>query len=536
MADLAELLIAQGNARAAATAQQGRIWGNLVAGLGQLPQQMADQGTARALTSLKLAESAATLGKLQREEREATDTAADKQAIGDALQDADGDLTQASALITRRRPSAIPAFRTITDKWRNDELERQAKTFDVQGKRADAVARIVGGITDDDPASLTRAQASLTNIGGPDFVRSLGDLTDPAVRTQHIESAMSAKEAAEYHRGLATDLRTKRTDAAAMRQRANGLVADATDQASWDAGRRAFANFYGDGADAILKDIPAQFSPAAKEHAFEQAVGPEKYAELKGQAEQRAETKRKNLADEALKRQELQGQAEPLTPQGLDLAANQFAMTGTLPPLGQGKAGSKLRADVIYRAAALYQGLDLASQKAAFAANQRSLAQLQPQVDALNAFEQTAGKNLDQFVTSAGKVIDTGSPWINAPLRGVAKNLLGSTDQQAFDVARTVVVPELAKVLTNPGLSGQLTDTARREVERAVADGATLAQIQTAAKVLRTDMKNRHTAYTDQITAIQRRIATPPGQTPTAPAAGGGKTIEYDMKGNRITP
>jgi hypothetical protein len=236
---------------------------------------------------------------------------------------------------------------------------------------------------------------------------------------------------------------------------------------------------------------------------------------LIAEAAQAAGQKETARHDRALEAQATAGDAAVplLTPEGRDLAAKQFAMTGQLIPMGMGKEASKARAGIINRAAEMYSGLDLASQQAAYAANS-ALVKLRGQREALGAFEGTALKNLDLFLSLATKVPDSGSPALNQPLRYANEKMFGGDALTAFNTARRTVVPEFAKILANPGLSGQLSDTARKEIEDVVSGNATLKQTIAAAKVLKTDAANRRTAYDDQITGLEKMIATPPGQKP----------------------
>lgn len=196
-----------------------------------------------------------------------------------------------------------------------------------------------------------------------------------------------------------------------------------------------------------------------------------------------------------------------LSPEGQDAAAMMFAKTGTLPPMGTGKAAAAARTKVINRAAVLMPGLDVASAKADFGANQDSLKKLQGQRDAIGAFEETALKNLDIFIETAKKITDTGSPFFNKPIRAIQESGLGSAELTAFNTARRTVIPEFAKILANPGLSGQLSDSARHEVEEVVSGNATLKQTLAAADILKRDAANRRSSYDDQIAAIRQRIS-----------------------------
>lgn len=200
------------------------------------------------------------------------------------------------------------------------------------------------------------------------------------------------------------------------------------------------------------------------------------------------------------------GSGGGLTGPALDQAAARYAQTGVLPSLGMGAAGAQARTAIMNRAGELFPSGSIAANSAEYKANQSSLTGLQKNFDQVTAFENTAGKNLDQFLTTAQKVVDSGSPWINQPLRSVASGALGSTDQAAFNAARATALTEIAKVLNSSNASGVLSDSARSEVGQLIGPNASLKQIVSAANILKTDMANRHQAYQDQIGDIQKRL------------------------------
>jgi hypothetical protein len=205
-----------------------------------------------------------------------------------------------------------------------------------------------------------------------------------------------------------------------------------------------------------------------------------------------------------------------LTPEGLDAAAMMFAKTGQLPALGMGDKTTRKK--IINRAAALTPGLDVASAKADFSANTATLTQLEKQRAAIGAFEQTAIKNIDVFLETAGKVVDTGSPFANTLLRQATGKLLGSPNQAQYHPARQVAINEIAKITSNPNLSGTLSDAARHEVEAFNPANATLKQSVAVMRLLKRDMQNRTDALDEQIGAIRGRIrkaGTTNGTTPT---------------------
>jgi hypothetical protein len=200
-----------------------------------------------------------------------------------------------------------------------------------------------------------------------------------------------------------------------------------------------------------------------------------------------------------------------LVPSGdaLNMAAQKYLATGELPSMGMGQAGAAARIAVMNAAAKIDPKASLAMNQATFKADQANLTNLQKTEGTLSSFEKTAGKNLDQFLSLADKIPDTGVPWLNQPIRTVNAKLLGDQDQAAFNAARDVALREIARVTNDPKLSGVLSDSARHEVSSLNPADATFAQIQSVAKVLKQDMANVHSSLNEQIANVKTGI----GQT-----------------------
>ncbi len=202
-----------------------------------------------------------------------------------------------------------------------------------------------------------------------------------------------------------------------------------------------------------------------------------------------------------------ESEAVKLTPEAVDKMAEMFATTGQLPALGMGKQAAQMRSDIINQATKNYPAVQFATNRAVFDANKSTLSKLQSQKELSEAFAQTAGKNLDTFLSSAKNVVDSNVPWINTPLRTVAKSALGSEDQAAFNTARFVALSEIARVLTaSPSGGGVVSDRARQEAEDLIGKDATLKQVYKAATILKQDMANRLESYNDQVNQVQTRI------------------------------
>lgn len=206
-----------------------------------------------------------------------------------------------------------------------------------------------------------------------------------------------------------------------------------------------------------------------------------------------------------------EGALTQLTPQGLDAAALMYAKTGQLPPMGIGKATAGVRTKIINRAAEIDPNLDIASNKAGFETNKSALSNLKRIHNASKAFEQTALKNADVLEGTLKKLADTGSPWLNRPMRSLQKGV-GDPSVTSFRTALETVAPEFARLLNSPTASGQLSDTARQEIRNILDPNATPSQIRAALTILRQDAHNRTTSYAEQIQSLEGEISRKPGQ------------------------
>ncbi len=221
------------------------------------------------------------------------------------------------------------------------------------------------------------------------------------------------------------------------------------------------------------------------------------------------ETERHNRAMEARPVAGAASSGSVLSDTAVDQAAQRYLATGELPP-GMGVAAVNQRTAVMNRAALLNPDAAIARNKAVYKADSTNLTNLQRTEGTLSAFENTAGKNLDQFLELAKNIPDTGIPWINRPVRTLTKEVVGEANIAAINAARDVALREIARVTNDPKLSGQLTDSARKEIASLSPDNATLPQIRAVVKVLKQDMANVHAGLTQQIATVKASIGGNP--------------------------
>ena len=212
-----------------------------------------------------------------------------------------------------------------------------------------------------------------------------------------------------------------------------------------------------------------------------------------------------------------------LTPEAVDDLAMQFIKTRELPGLGMGSGAARMQ--ILNRVPSLAKErgitLDPGMDKAMFAANKKSLTDVQGMYDAVTAFENTASNNLDIFMNAAKRISDSDSPWVNKIMRDVDVNGLGSADQAAFNAAKRVAETEVAKVVSNPSLKGQLTDSQQKEMQQIMSGSYTFNQLKAVVNILKQDMHNRKSALEDKLAEVKGRMGTtpnaqPPSQTPSS--------------------
>jgi hypothetical protein len=203
----------------------------------------------------------------------------------------------------------------------------------------------------------------------------------------------------------------------------------------------------------------------------------------------------------------------------LDQAAQRYSQTGDLPAGFARSPGTT--AAIIKRAAEMNPDANIAYNKATFAADSNALKKVQGQFDQVTAFEGTALKNLDLFITKAKAIPDLGMRFANVPLRMITDKMIGEKNFAAMNAARQTAFTEAAKVLNSATASGVLSDSARKELNDVMSGNLPLAASIEVVNTLKQDMGNRHQSYQDDIDAIKGRLSHQP-----KPAGGGSLTFK----------
>lgn len=420
----------------------------------------------------------------------------------------------------------LPANLSKIQKDHSDAVEAASKSsksdLELNNSKLQAVGSAVAGIRQLPPEARAQAwsatrQRLASDPQLADVAQHLPDTWDDKAADQ----LQWAGTAAEHVNEAAIKLQDQRNkDAKALQ--------DATEAA--DKHAAATAALPGVAADAALKSTvtadtlanPQHLTPEqSAQNTSREADRKLRETELHQQLDKAFEDARHNRANEHY--QALSVESTELSEDAKDKMAEMFATTGQLPSLGMGKQASATRSEIINRAAKNFPQVDFASNKASYQANTTSLRNIQKVSDQVDAFESTAGKNIDIFLKAAKDIIDTGSPLLNKPVRSLAENVFGSSKQAAFNAARETALTEAAKVLENPSGGSSLTVSGRQAVKTLSEPSATLGQQVEAMKILRQDMASRKLSNQEQIKAIQERIKG--GESTPASS---GKVREFD--------
>jgi len=193
-----------------------------------------------------------------------------------------------------------------------------------------------------------------------------------------------------------------------------------------------------------------------------------------------------------------------LTPEAIEQNAKRYNETGVLPTLGMGAAGAPARTQILNKAAE--KGGDIATNAQEYKATTATLSNLQKLHDNVLAFERTANLNADLALTASKDVDRTGSPlWNRAALAFKSGVWPGDPKVQAFKVAVQTFANEYAKVMTNNGSSGVVSDSARKEMADLFSMSQNPQQFEAGVRQAQKDMANRRAGLAGQLGEIRGR-------------------------------
>lgn len=127
-----------------------------------------------------------------------------------------------------------------------------------------------------------------------------------------------------------------------------------------------------------------------------------------------------------------------------------------------------------------------------------SIQKLTVQKNAIAAFESLAKQNGQRVLELLDKVDDTGIPLIEGMTRA-AKRAGGNVDAAELQSVLTAFQTETSRILSNPNMTGVVSDTARKEVQEMASGKMSVAQGKRVINRLFTEFDIRNNAIAEQI-------------------------------------
>ena len=215
----------------------------------------------------------------------------------------------------------------------------------------------------------------------------------------------------------------------------------------------------------------------------------------------------------------------------LDLQAWNYINKRTLP-YRKGVGGGADRNDAIVRRAARIASQigvsveDLAARPEEFKATAAALTAVTKDLAAIRPFKEMLDLNSNVLTTLAEKVTKSDVTYVNKSLNWLRKNITGNADVAEYLAQMQIVQTEAARVLNNPRLVGQLTDSARHEMQNVINGDMAVDQTKRIIARIQSDGKNRVDAMQREMAGLRQdlrstgRAAPAPAAPVPAPAAG----------------
>lgn len=148
-----------------------------------------------------------------------------------------------------------------------------------------------------------------------------------------------------------------------------------------------------------------------------------------------------------------------------------------------------------------------------------STVQLTKQLNAVESYEKLAKFNGQRILELIDGVDETGIPAIEGAIRK-AKKAGGNVDQAEFNSILNSFQTEVARIITQPNLTGVLSDTARKELQEIVAGNLSAPQMRRVINRINLEMDTRASAVRQQLQyAGQNMVVAPPSPGSAQPLA-----------------
>ncbi len=161
---------------------------------------------------------------------------------------------------------------------------------------------------------------------------------------------------------------------------------------------------------------------------------------------------------------------------------------------------------------------DVGTNKAVRIANQSALTALTKDITTLKPYVAMLDQNADILATLADKAIATNSALANKPLNWLRTHATDSPDVAEYLAQMEILKNESARVISNPRLVGQMTDTARQEIGTIINGDMPINATKRVLERIKNDGQRRIGKMEEQQQDLQGKIKKMfPGATTEAP-------------------
>lgn len=259
-------------------------------------------------------------------------------------------------------------------------------------------------------------------------------------------------------------------------------------------------------AQPISQDIYGAVTPVGQPMQVTQT--PDQIANTKYKDDTLAETKRSNFAKESSK----DDTDITLSSDAINNASARYNIDGTLPNLGVGKKSALQKANILNQAALMNAGIDPTDQRIYQIDNKSkagALLQNTKDIAAITPYKEMLDKNVDIAIKLSKNVMMTNSKFANKSLNWIKQNAGDNPDAAEYLAQMVFVQTESARVLNNPRLVGQLTDSARQEMEGVINGNMPIQATERVLQRIKQDGDNRVNSMLDQHDNLIRGFKNP---------------------------
>ena len=200
-----------------------------------------------------------------------------------------------------------------------------------------------------------------------------------------------------------------------------------------------------------------------------------------------------------------------LSPDAKTNAAARYNIDGTLPPLGMGKAGAKMRQEILDEAAVMAgksgsSGAEQRVQQIANKANTAAFSKLQQQETMVGAFEKNFNRNADMALEFSKKTDNTGVPIVNKWINVGKRSVTGDPQLAAYDASIKGVINEYTKIISGSMGNTQMAEQEIKRVSDLLTAAQTPAQVNSVIGMMKRETGNRMKGFAEEKAQLRESI------------------------------